>query len=650
MSVSPNGWSTNFTFPFAAFATLPRSRDAAASKANLRSVLEELRIRGLGVIDDATLPLGPGLTVVTGETGAGKTMVVTGLLLLFGGRAESAQVRTGADQASVDGQLQVSDAVAAARVQQAGGALDDGTGLVLRRIVNATGRSRAFVGGAAAPVALLGELALRLLTVHGQADQLRLTRRSDQLGALDRFGDLDLAPYRSAYEQWRVASDALSQRLAKSGQLRREADLLAHGIAEIEAVQPLSGEDVELGALAQRLAHADGLRLAARAAHDALAGDADDPASELPDVGVLLGRARQALEQQSLADADLDALAVRVTELSALAADLAADLRDYTDQLDADPARLAQIEERRGVLRGLIRKYGDAQADVAAVLDWAEQARTRLADLDVSDEAIAELTRQRDAAAADVSRLALALSAERKASAAKLGAAVTSELDGLAMPGASLDVAVRARTSGQGVQTLDDLILGPDGADDIEFLLQPHPQAPALPIARGASGGELSRVMLALEVCLAGTDPVPTMVFDEVDSGVGGRAAVEVGRRLAQLARAHQVIVVTHLAQVAAYADRHIVLDKAVSAVSAVSAASADEATNGGVTTSDVRLVAGDDRVTELARMLAGTDSTAARKHAAELLETAAEHRAANSAQANGAPRRTARKRAKTPD
>ncbi|MDP9092543.1 MAG: AAA family ATPase, partial [Actinomycetota bacterium] len=257
-------------------------------------MLEELRIQSLGVIQDAILPLGPGLTVVTGETGAGKTMVVTGLLLLFGGRAEPAQVRTGADQASVDGQLQVSDPVVIARVEQAGGAFDDGTGLVLRRIVNVSGRSRAFVGGAAAPVAVLGELAQRLLTVHGQADQLRLTRRSDQLGALDRFGDVELAGYGSAYQQWRAASGALSERLAKAGQLRREADVLAYGIAEIDAVQPLRGEDVELAALAKRLAHADGLRLAARAAHDALVGDADDPSSEVPDVGTLLGRARQA--------------------------------------------------------------------------------------------------------------------------------------------------------------------------------------------------------------------------------------------------------------------------------------------------------------------------------------------------------------------
>ncbi|MDP9092422.1 MAG: DNA repair protein RecN, partial [Actinomycetota bacterium] len=350
----------------------------------------------------------------------------------------------------------------------------------------------------------------------------------------------------------------------------------------------------------------------------------------------LLGRARQALVQQSRADADLDTLAGRASELSALAADLAADLRDYADQLNADPERLAQIEERRGVLRGLTRKYGDAQADVAAVLDWAEQARARLADLDVSDEAIAELTVRRDAAAAAVNRAALTLSAERKAAAAKLAAAVTSELEGLAMPGASLHIEVRARTSGQGAHGLDGLFLSPDGADEVEFLLAPHPQAPALPIARGASGGELSRVMLALEVCLAGTDPVPTMVFDEVDSGVGGRAAVEVGRRLAQLARAHQVIVVTHLAQVAAYADRHIVLDKSDSA---------NEAIRGGVTTSDVRLVTGEDRVTELARMLAGTDSSTARKHAAELLGTAAKHRA----QASGQTRPASRRGAKTP-
>ncbi|MCU1658287.1 MAG: repair protein RecN, partial [Pseudonocardiales bacterium] len=360
-------------------------------------VLEELRIRGLGVIDDAVLPLGPGLTAVTGETGAGKTMVVTGLLLLFGSRADTARVRTGADQASVEGRLEIVDTDVSDRVREAGGELDDGSGLVLRRVVTATGRSRAYVGGASAPVSVLGELAERLLTVHGQSDQLRLTRRSEQIGALDRFGDIDVGPYAGAYERWRAASAALADRAARAAELRREADLLTHGLAEIDAAAPQPGEDADLAGLAGRLAHADALRLAARAGHDALLGDADDPASDEVDASTLIGTARRTLGQQAGADAELDELAQRLDELAAVITDLGGDLLAYTEQLDADPARLEQIEARRGVLGGLVRKYGDTHGDIDSVLRWAEQARARLAELDVSDSALAALAAQRDA-------------------------------------------------------------------------------------------------------------------------------------------------------------------------------------------------------------------------------------------------------------
>lgn len=583
-------------------------------------MLEELRIRALGVIEDAVLPLGPGLTVVTGETGAGKTMVVTGLLLLFGGRAESARVRTGAEQAAVEGRLQVSDSAVIARVVGAGGDVDrPDTGsesapdsvaeLVLRRTVSPAGRSRAFVGGASAPVAVLAELAERLVAVHGQADQIRLTRRAEQLGALDRFAGIDTAEYGARYEEWRVAEDRLVERTSQAAQLRREADMLAHGLAEIDSAAPLPGEDDELTALASRLAHADALRLAAQESHDTLAGDPDDLMSDQRSVVDLLGRARHALEQQADADPVIETLAERVAELATLTVDIAAELRDYVDHLDADPARLAQIEERRRVLRDLTRKYGEDSADIAGVLAWAATARVRLQDLDVSDDAIAELTARRDEAAQRVRHMADELSARRRQAAQTLGQAVTGELTGLAMGGAEVTVELSDRSPGPGVVEVAGRQIGLDGADDVEFLLRPHPQSPALPIARGASGGELSRVMLALEVCLAGTDPVPTMVFDEVDAGVGGRAAVEVGRRLARLARRHQVIVVTHLPQVAAFAQRHVVVDK--------------HDGEGGVVASDVRVVTGADRVTELARMLAGTDSAAARRHAAELLADA---------------------------
>jgi DNA repair protein RecN (Recombination protein N) len=590
-------------------------------------VLEELRIRGLGVIEDAVLPLGPGLTVVTGETGAGKTMVLTGLLLLFGDRADPARVRAGVAQASIEGRVDVATHKAVAeRVIEAGGDLDDGSGLVLRRTVTAAGRSRAFVGGAAAPVAVLSELAERLITVHGQADQVRLVRGGEQRAALDRFAGLDLSDYRRAYDRWRASAHDLRDRTARAGELRREAELLAHGVAEIDAAAPQPGEDTELTRVASRLAHGDALRLAAQAGHDALLGGPDDAHTDVADVQSLLGLARRAVEAQAGADPELDDLAGRLTDLTELAAELGADFGRYAETVEADPAELAQVEDRRAVLAALIRKYAGGagqHAVIDAVLHWADAARERLDRLDVSDEALAALRAERDAGARELARQAAAVSAARAAAAARLAAAVTTELAGLAMPGARLIIEVRPRAVSGAAETLEidgrPRAVGRDGADEVEYLFAPRTGAPALPVGRAASGGELSRLMLALEVSLADSDPVPTMVFDEVDAGVGGRAAIEVGRRLARLAHDHQVIVVTHLAQVAAYADRHLVVD-----LPATGRSSGDGAARGGVTASDVRHVSGPDRRAELARMLAGTDSATARRHAAELLQEAA--------------------------
>jgi DNA repair protein RecN (Recombination protein N) len=576
-------------------------------------VLEELRIRGLGVIDDAVLPLGPGLTVVTGETGAGKTMVVTGLQLLFGGRGDATRVRAGQELAIIDGRLLLEpESVAAHRVADAGGQLDADNTLVLRRTVTAGGRSRGFAGGAPVPVSVLGDIGTHLFSVHGQSDQLRLTRPGEQRAALDRYGAHDIATYAATFRAWRAAEDRLADRTARARELARQADVLRHGVAEIAAAAPVPGEDADLRATASRLAHADDLRLAARTAHDALLGDADDPASYASDVATLLGIARRSLDMEAADDPAIGAMRDRIIELAALVADLGADLVQYGALLDADPARLAEVEDRRALLTRLTRKYGPELTDVLA---WAEEAERQLVDLDVSDEALAALAADRDGLAAETAKLGSALSAARHNAADRLADAITAELAGLAMPEARVTVAVASRTHGAGAYPLivdgAAAVAGPDGLDEVEILLRPRPDAPALPVQRGASGGELSRVMLAIEVCLgaAGKD-VPTLVFDEVDAGVGGRAAVEVGRRLARLAQDHQVIVVTHLPQVAAYADQHVVIDKP------------EDGTNRGV--SAVHVVDGADRVAELARMLAGSDTETAREHAAELLTSAA--------------------------
>ncbi|GGK36933.1 DNA repair protein RecN [Pilimelia terevasa] len=581
-------------------------------------MLEELRIAGLGVIEDTTLPLTGGMNVITGETGAGKTMVVTGLGLLFGGRGDAGKVRAAPGRAVVEGRLRLSAAAAdrvAARVAEAGGELDGDGALLLSRTVLAEGRSRAHVGGRSAPIGLLGELGEQLLAVHGQSDQLRLLRPADQRAALDRFAgpahEAVLARYRACHQRWRAGTADLADRRAHARERNREADLLRLGLAEIAQVDPQPGEDAALRAEAQRLEHAEGLREAAQAAYLALGGGAEAGDG---DAVALLGTARRALGGQSGVDVALDAVGDRLAEAGALLGDAVAELSAYLDQLDADPARLQALHERRATLRGLTRKYADT---VDGVRDWAARAAVRLTELDASDDTLAALAQRCAETGRELAGLAATVSAARRSAAARFAAQVSAELAGLAMPHARVEVAVLPRpAAGEATLPVDGVErgIGPDGADEVELRLAAHPGAPALPLGRGASGGELSRVMLAVEVVFAGAGGPDTLVFDEVDAGVGGTAAVEIGRRLARLARHHQVLVVTHLPQVAAFADRHLVVAKG---------------TAGAVTTSGVAVVEDADRARELARMLAGLpDSDLGVAHAQELLDVAARDRA----------------------
>ena len=579
-------------------------------------MLEELRITGLGVIEDATLPLGPGLTVITGETGAGKTMVVTSLGLLFGGRADAGRVRADPGRATVEGRLRLPDNVRAAvhnRVVDAGAEPDDDGTLLLSRTVTIEGRSRAHVGGRTVPVSVLQDIGELVFAVHGQSDQLRLLRPAEQRAALDRFAGAEheklLGRFQELYTRWRAVEDDLADRRANARQRSQEADLLRLGLDEITRVDPQPGEDELLREEAQRLEHVEGLRTAAELAHGALTGG-ETGGDDLADASSLLSTARRTLEAQTSVDRVLGDLAVRLEEVATLLADVAGDLSGYLASLDADPARLAEVYERRAALRAVTRKYAD---DVDGVVAWAEHARTRLAELDTSDDLLEELDRERHRLAGEVGELAAVLSAARREAAVRFSADVTAELAGLAMPHARVEVVVSPKNAGSGVSVLTvtgaECGVGPDGADDIELRLLPHPGAPAQPLQKGASGGELSRVMLAIEVVFAGAGGPPTLVFDEVDAGVGGTAAVEIGRRLARLARGHQVLVVTHLPQVAAFADRHLVVAKD---------------TGGAVTTSGVSAVEDTDRARELARMLAGLpDSDLGIAHAEELLAVA---------------------------
>ncbi|WP_018353209.1 DNA repair protein RecN [Longispora albida] len=582
-------------------------------------MLEELRITGLGVIHEAVLPLARGLTVITGETGAGKTMVVAGLGLLLGGRADAGRVRADAGRAVVEGRLRLAGPVAAAvaaRVADAGAEPDDDGSLVLARSVTTEGRSRAHVGGRSVPANLLGEIGEQAVAVHGQSDQLRLLRPAEQRAALDRYAGADhdklLAAYREVFTAWRRADEELAELSRSSRERAREADLLKLGLSEITAVSPLPGEDEELRIEAQRLEHAEGLRLAAATAHAALTGTED---VEGYDAAGLLGEARRSLEGQGQVDPKLAELAGRVAEAHTLIADVAGELGTYVAALDADPARLTAIYERRAALRSLTRKYAE---DVDGVLAWAERAQQRMSELDVSDDALAALADERDRLGERAAELAARLSVARSDIAGQFAGAVTAELAGLAMPHARIEVAVLPRPAGKGEATLAvtgvELGATADGVDEVELRLLAHPGAPALPLQRGASGGELSRVMLAVEVVFAGSGGPPTLVFDEVDAGVGGQAAVEIGKRLARLAHRHQVLVVTHLPQVAAFADRHLVVLKD---------------TGGAVTTSGVRVVEDSERARELSRMLAGLpDSDLGIAHAEELLAVAAAEKA----------------------
>lgn len=590
-------------------------------------MIEELGIRDLGVIAQATLPIGRGFTAITGETGAGKTMVVTALGLLLGERSEAAVVRTGASQAVVEGRWLVpANGAVAERVRDAGGDLDevgacDPAGLagaadsdagalaelVLGRTVSAEGRSRASAGGRGVPAGVLAELGGSLVVVHGQSDQLRLRGAAAQREALDGFGGAELLEARQAYlvawRDWRASTEELDSLTSDREARLSEAEDLRIALVEIEALDPRQGEDLELAAVTERLGNLEALQSAAAEALAAVSGGDDSP-----DAVGLTQTARRAIERHVAHDQAL----VPVLDAAVLALEsaheLASALRGYLEQLDAgDVGDLDALQERRAALAALARRYGPSLDEVLA---FASTGGLRLLELEGDDDRLVGLRARSEQAQEAVRAAAERLSSLRRSAADRLAASVTAELAELAMPEARLEVAVRQSE------------LGESGGDEVEILLVPHPGAPARPISRGASGGELSRLMLAMEVVLAESGTAPTFVFDEVDAGVGGASAIEIGRRLARLAERTQVVVVTHLAQVAAFAGTHLTIVKSAS---------------GGVTASDVREVTGPERAAELARMLSGlADSESGLAHARELLELAARPRAGVTATRRG--------------
>jgi DNA repair protein RecN (Recombination protein N) len=560
-------------------------------------VLTELRVRDLAVIADVTLPLAPGLNVLTGETGAGKSLLVDALALLLGERASADVVRAGAARAVIEGAFELGPA-AARRVSPVFAELgvegDDGR-LVLKREITAEGRSRAWVNGSPATVGMLAQVGGLLVDLHGQHETQSLLRADAQRDILDAYGDaaVERTAVRDAHERLRELERREAELRARQDEVRRKADYLRHVVTEIERAAPAVGEAEALEAEARRLAHADELGRLARELEHAL-----DTA----------GLARAAKVFASLARLDpsvapwqalLDGAFANVEELAAAA-------RAYGAAIEADPTRLAAVEARRDVLFRLTGKYGPTVADVLATRD---RAARELELLDTAELDLRDLAARREAAAADFARACTALTAKRRAAAARLAAAVTALLPGLGLPGGRFAAELAPLPAPRG-----------DGAEAIAFQVQLNTGLDPRPLAKVASGGELSRLMLALKVVLAAHDAVPTLVFDEIDQGIGGEVGGRVGEALAAVARGEagtrQALVITHLPQIAAYADHHLVVAKGET---------------GGIATSDVRVVSGDARTRELARMLGDPDMRTALGHAAELLRTAAARSAARS-------------------
>lgn len=535
-------------------------------------MLRELHVSDLGIVDDIALVVGPGLTAITGETGAGKTLLVGAIDLLLGGRADASLVRQGAAEARVEGRFELSD----------------GTERVLARVLPTDGRSRAYIDGRLATVGELAELGSTLVDLHGQHAHQSLLAPAIQRRALDRFaGPAALEPLRVLREA-RAEERAIVEELAGLGgderSRARELDLLRFQIGEIDdAGIEDRGEDVALEAeealLSDAVAHREALAIAFRA----LEGPALDA----------IGEAVAALDER----APFAELVRRLRAAQAELADLERELRLASEEVADDPARVELVRSRRQQLRELRRKYGDTLDDV---LGFAADARRRLGELEAFEVRAGELDARRRAAIARAATAAAALSEARRAAAGPLAAAVSEHFRDLAMPSARLEVVVESTS---GAQTAP----GDDGADDVTFLLAPNPGERPRPLAKAASGGELSRAMLALRLVLS--EAPPTLVFDEVDAGIGGEAGTAVGRLLADLGARHQVMCVTHLAQVAAFGDAQVVVEKREEA---------------GRTVADAHEVDGEQRVAELSRMLAGVgDSEHARGHANELLERA---------------------------
>ncbi|HWP37609.1 MAG TPA: DNA repair protein RecN [Gemmatimonadales bacterium] len=561
-------------------------------------MLTEIRVRDLAVIADVTLHLQPGLNVLTGETGAGKSLLVDALGLLLGERGSADLVRPGAQRAAVEAVFDLTAAAAgavppvlpavSAAAAEAGVELEDGR-LIVRREITTEGRSRVWVNGSPTTVGVLAGLTRLVVDLHGQHDAQSLLRAHRQRDILDAFGDAEAEREAVRVAHAKAASLAERERAleAQVREARKQADYLRHVAAEIRGAAPRPGEDEDLALESRRLANVEELnRLVAQVASlvDGDEGSAVDRVAQ----------ARRAAEQLERIDPSVATWREMLEQAAANLDEVARAIRGYEGAVEQDPERLEAVERRRDTLFRLKQKYGPAIDDV---LRRGEEAERALALVDTGDQALTEIAAERREADQVLAEAAGRLTGKRRRAATRLARAVEELLPRLGMPGGKFIVSV---TPGAAI--------GPAGADDVEFLVKLNVGLDARALADVASGGELSRLMLALKVVLAHHDAVPTLVFDEVDQGVGGEVASQVGEALARVAETRQVLVITHLPQIAARARHHVVISKQP---------------RGGVATADARPIEGEERVGEVARMLGDADAPTARKHASELLRKA---------------------------
>ena len=559
-----------------------------------KSSLEEISIRSLGVIESSNIEFKPGLTVLTGETGAGKTMVLTALGLVLGSKSDSDLVRAGQERAIVTGKFAVPKDLAT-QIIDAGGEIEEES-VVISRTVSTAGKSRVLVGGVVSSAAAVSSFASSLVEIHAQSSSSKLTKPGVARELLDRFAGIDLTTYQQTFDQYQQMLRRINELKEQLSQADRQIAELSELADEFAKLNPKSGELVEIENEIAKLGSVEVLNQAVSTALNLFENE------DLSAVN-MLQQIRKSLDQVTGKDKQLDAITERYTESLLNLQDISSDLSSYLSQLEADPNRFEKLQDRKASLNSLLKRYGkgsDKEAAFEQLLIDGKSAKERIADLSGGDQRVAELQKEADSFFKQLQEQGLALSKLRKVNGEKLSSQVTDEVRSLSMPNASFVIE----------QTVGDVknskSFTSNGIDEISILFSAHSGGTPLALNKVASGGELSRVMLALEVVIAEAEPIGTYIFDEVDAGVGGKAAIEVGRRLSKLSKSAQVIVITHLAQVAAWADNHLVVKKSE---------------NGLVTQSDVIEVSANERKIEIARMLSGQeDSQTAQEHAGELL------------------------------